>query len=238
MRVPTRIGRYAMERSPGDAGDAMRAIRDDGGMVVVHLIGRTGGGDDRGWQRFRERARAAARVDGPHLISEIDVDEADGWRYLAHPLPPGGTLADRIAAGEAEADLPAVVRAVAQIAAGLESLHREGLVHGGPGAASVVFDVDGRAALIPIAIPAQADADCPPELAGGGEPTVASDVYALGSLTLSYVEAAAGGDTGAVAPDVMWSIQQARAEDPGRRPTSAAMFAQMLRTAQRFAPTN
>ena len=60
------------------------------------------------------------------------MDEADGWRYLAHPLPPGGTLADRIAAGEAEADLPAVVRAVAQIAAGLESLHREGLVHGGP----------------------------------------------------------------------------------------------------------
>ncbi len=238
VRVPTRIGRYAMERSPGEAGDAMRAIRDDGGMVIVHLIGRTGGGDDRGWQRFRERARAAARVDDPHLISEIDVDEADGWRYLAHPLPPGGTLADRIAAGEAEADLPAVVRAVAQIAAGLESLHREGLVHGGPGAASMVFDVDGRAALIPIAIPAQGDADCPPELAGGGEPTVASDVYALGSLTLSYVEAAAGGDTGAVAPDVMWSIQQARAEDPGRRPTSAAMFAQMLRTAQRFAPTN
>ena len=40
----------------------------------------------------------------------------------------------------------------------------------------MVFDVDGRAALIPIAIPAQADADRPPELAGGGEPTVASDV--------------------------------------------------------------
>jgi len=237
-RVGTRVGRYALERPPAGVGDAMRAIRDDGGMVVVHLIGRAGAADDHSWQRFRERALAAARVDGPNLVAEIDVDEADGWRYIAHPLPPGGTLADRIAAGEAAADLADVVRAIAQIAVGLESLHREGLVHGDPSAASVVFDVDGRAALIPVAIPPRAATDSAPELAGGDEPTVASDVYALSSLTLGYLEAAFGGHTSTVPPDVMWSIQQARADDPGRRPTSAAMFAQMLRTAQRFATTN
>jgi hypothetical protein len=109
-------------------------------------------------------------------------------------------------------------------------------VHGGPGPASVMLDVDGRAELIPIATPSQADAYGAPELAGGHEPTVAGDIYSLGTLALTYLEAAAG--PGAVPADVMWSIQQARATDPSRRPTSAAMFAQMLRTAQRFAPTN
>lgn len=235
-RVPTRIGPYALERPPGAAGEAVRAIRNDGAMVVVHLISRAGTGDDASWLRFRERARAAERVSGTGLVSEVEVDEADGWRYLAHPLPPGGTLAEKIAAGEVVADMGAVVRTVVQVALGLESLHQESLVHGSPGPASVMLDADGRAALIPIATPSQTDADGAPELAGGHEPTVAGDIYSLGTLALTYLEAAAG--AGAVPPDVMWSIQQARATDPSRRPASAAMFAQMLRTAQRFAPTN
>jgi class 3 adenylate cyclase len=225
-RGPTRVGRYALERPPGGTGETVRAITDDGGMVIVHLVGRSAMGDDASWQRFAERVGAARRVDSPNLVTDIDVGEADGWRYLAHPMPPGGTLADRIRAGQAATDVAGVVRTVAQVAVGLESLHRQGLVHGDPGPASVVFDADGRAALIPIAAPS------------GDHPTVAGDIYALGSLTLAYLEAAFGDDTSAVPADIMWSIQQARADDPGRRPTSAAMFAQMLRTAQRLATTS
>jgi hypothetical protein len=64
--------------------------------------------------------------------------------------------------------------------------------------------------------------------------TQSSDIYELASIAGSCIDAARE-SAGSVSQDLLWAIDRARARDPEQRPQSAAMFAQMLRTAGRLA---
>jgi serine/threonine protein kinase len=120
----------------------------------------------------------------------------------------------------------------------LDALHGDGLVHGGVRPQSILFDGDGRPLLFPVAKPPR-DRDFPgraPEVLSGGEITPASEVYELASIAGLCLEATRGW-AGAAPADLVWLIDRSRARDPARRPQSAAMFAQMLRTAVRAGRT-
>jgi class 3 adenylate cyclase len=248
-RPGSRIGPYVIAERVTELGQPVRAHRDEY-AVAMRLIAPAAAGPDARWERFVQRATVAEALDDVHLVPGLEFGEADGWRYVVLAWLPGGSLADRLAAGQG---LPLVelARTIGHVALGLDTLHRQGLVHGDVRPACVLFDAAGHAAVTPIAMPldgprTEADEErVAPEL-GRGEPhSAATDIYALGALARCCLPPHARSlDPGAVppsAPDtqalrgILWSIEQTRAADPNRRPRTAAMFAQMVRAAVRAA---
>ncbi|MBX3270566.1 MAG: protein kinase [Sandaracinaceae bacterium] len=112
---------------------------------------------------------------------------------------------------------PALVRAhLGELAAALARAHALDIVHGRLGPASVALDADSRPALDLSGLDVYGVAAGPlaPELARGGAPSAASDVWGLATL-------AAGGDEGALAP----LLARMRDPSPERRPSAGGVAA-------------
>lgn len=233
----TRVGPYTLDAAVPVAGNVARGMTEDGERVALRLIGGSSDVDGGEWQRFQAAAVAAARVEDRYLVPGLRTLEADGRRWVVVAWCDGGSLADRLVAGP-KPSVEETVYIISHIALGLDALHRADLVHGGVRPQSILFDGNGRALLVSIAMPPQ-DRDFPgraPEVLAGGDVTPASEVYELATIAGVCIDAARG--TAETVPEsLLWSIDQSRARDPARRPPSAAMFAQMLRTARRVTTT-
>jgi eukaryotic-like serine/threonine-protein kinase len=77
--------------------------------------------------RIRTEARAATRLDHPHVTKVLDYSYAVGVPYLVMELLEGQTLAARMRAGRLPA--PAALEACAQVADALAAAHASGVVH-------------------------------------------------------------------------------------------------------------
>ncbi|MDT5251108.1 MAG: hypothetical protein QOH07_38 [Mycobacterium sp.] len=77
--------------------------------------------------RFRREARAAARLDDPHVVPIYDVGEIDGRLYVTMRLIDGIDLQTLLDAGRLDARR--AVHVIEQIASALHSAHQAGLVH-------------------------------------------------------------------------------------------------------------
>ena len=152
-------------------GAVARALTADDEPVALRLVGRSDGDGGEDWDRLREAAARAARVDDRSLVPGLRADQADGWRYLVLAWCDGGSLADRLAGGRAPT-AEETARIVVRVARGLDALHRAGVIHGGirngvdpvrrrrPGAARPGRDELGERSGAPE-VQAGADADAP-----------------------------------------------------------------------------
>jgi serine/threonine protein kinase len=77
--------------------------------------------------RFRREARAAARLDDPHVVPIHDVGEIDGRLYVTMRLINGVDLQTLLDAGPLEA--ARAVHIIEQVASALNDAHQAGLVH-------------------------------------------------------------------------------------------------------------
>ena len=93
-------------------------------------------------QRFRTEAKAAAKLQHPHVVQIIDVGEIDDTPYMAMEMLTGGTLAQRLAREELShresADL------VATLARTIEFAHDRGIVHRDLKPANILMTHDGQ----------------------------------------------------------------------------------------------
>jgi serine/threonine-protein kinase len=171
-----------------------RAEHAERGVCAFKVLRARLKGDPNAVTRFLREAGYGARVEHPSVVRTYEYGEAEGQHYLALELVPGLSVAERIAA-EGPLPLDDTVRIAAEVGAGLDALHRAGIVH---------RDVEAlerparrrRAARSPTsawpraatlgAHAARADARTmdylAPELIRGEEPSAASDVYAFGCL--------------------------------------------------------
>src|SRR5260370_26088408 len=78
-------------------------------------------------QRFRREARAAARLDDPHVVPIYDVGEIDGRLYVTMRLINGVDLQTLLDGGPLEPDR--AVHVIEQVASALHTAHHAGLVH-------------------------------------------------------------------------------------------------------------
>jgi serine/threonine protein kinase len=78
-------------------------------------------------KRFRREARAAARLDDPHVVPIHDVGEIDGRLYVTMRLINGVDLQTLLHAGPLEAGR--AVHIIEQVASALNDAHQAGLVH-------------------------------------------------------------------------------------------------------------
>lgn len=144
-------------------------------------------------ERFRKEVAAARQVAHPHVCRVFDIGEAGGQIFLSMEFIPGDDLAGVLRKGGRLSSELAIDLA-RQVAAGLQAVHDEGLVHRDLKLANVMVDGKGRARLTDFGLAATAEsisgndvfsgtpAYQAPEQLGGGAISERTDVYALGLL--------------------------------------------------------
>jgi serine/threonine-protein kinase len=142
-------------------------------------------------KRFLREARAAGRLDDPHIVPIYDVGEIDGRLYVTMRLINGTDLQTLLDTGPLE---PArAVHIIEQIASALHCAHQAGLVHRDVKPSNILLTDNDFAYLIDFGIARGATdtaltsanttigtwAYMAPERFSTGESQPASDIYAL-----------------------------------------------------------
>jgi serine/threonine protein kinase len=126
----TSFGRYQLlERlGRGGMGEVWRAHDTTIDRVVAIKMLLPGLAEDPEFEkRFRREARAAARLDDPHVVPIHDVGEIDGRLYVTMRLINGVDLQTML--NDGPLDPPRAVHIVEQIASALHTAHEAELVH-------------------------------------------------------------------------------------------------------------
>jgi TolB-like protein/predicted Ser/Thr protein kinase len=125
-----RIGRYRVTRELGRGGMGVVYAAHDERLdrpVAVKVIRPESLADAAARERFRQEARAAARVSHPHICPLFEFDEDEGRPFLVMELLEGEPLSARLERG------PMTVTDTLGIALpmldALAALHRRGLLH-------------------------------------------------------------------------------------------------------------
>ena len=126
---PHSFGRYRVTKplGTGAMGEVYEAVDDVLGREVAIKTLRTSSGalflDDR----FRNEARAIAKLTHPNIVAVFDVDVAATPPFLVMERVPGPSLADRLTAGPLPADQ--LIPLGIQIARALATAHDAGVFH-------------------------------------------------------------------------------------------------------------
>jgi serine/threonine-protein kinase len=142
-------------------------------------------------EMFFEEVRLARQVSHPHVCRVYDVGEIDGAPFLTMEYIDGEDLASLL---RRIGRLPQerAVQVARQICSGLAAIHDKGILHRDLKPANVMLDGRGAARITDFGLAVLAGgvaadmlrsgtpAYMAPEQLGGEEPTVRSDVYALG----------------------------------------------------------
>jgi serine/threonine protein kinase len=153
--------------------------------------------DGRIAQRFLCEARAAARLDHPHIVSVYDSCSEGGVHYIAAKFVEGRTLSDAFDSGTIDPRKAAEI--VRQVAEALAYAHEAGIVHRDVKPSNILVDTRDKAYLADFGLAFRQDAQgqrtedgavlgtpafMPPEQAAGrqGAPQPAGDQYSLGAV--------------------------------------------------------
>ena len=197
-------GRYLVLRAIGRGGmGVVWLCRDEvlGREVAVKQIGGLPGEPEVETMRAMREARSAAALNHPNVVAVYDVVNHDGRPWLVMEYVDGRTLAE-ILADEGRLPPQQVAGIGALLADALDRAHERGIVHRDVKPGNVLVDRGGRPKVSDFGI-ARGHGDdqltqtgfvsgtpgyLSPELARGGDPDPASDVWALGATLYVAVE--------------------------------------------------
>jgi serine/threonine-protein kinase len=190
----TPFGRYRLIEllGRGGMGEVWRAYDSEiDRIVALKMLLPQISQDPEYEKRFRREARAAARLDDPHVVPIYDVGEIDGRLYVTMRLIAGTDLHTLLESGPLEPRRAVAI--IEQIASALQRAHRTGLVHRDVKPSNILIDENDFAYLIDFGIARTAEetgltvtgaaigtwAYMAPERFSTGEIHPSSDIYAL-----------------------------------------------------------
>lgn len=97
-------------------------------------------------RRFVQEAKAAAKLEHPHIAVVYEIDEADGTTFIVMELISGEQLRDALAKGPLP--LRRTLEIATDIAEGLAKAHAEGIVHGDLKPTNIMVTKDGHTKII------------------------------------------------------------------------------------------
>jgi tRNA A-37 threonylcarbamoyl transferase component Bud32 len=189
-------GRYKLEAKLGSGGMSTVYLARDTTLdrqVAVKVMHREMSEQADQLQRFRQEARAVAKLSHPNVVAVIDAGEDGGHPYIVFEYVEGETLKQRINRVGALDSQEALAYAI-EIARGLTVAHARNMVHRDIKPQNVLIDAEGRAKLTDFGISRQLEQDgmtatgrvlgttdyVAPEQAMGHPVDQRSDVYSLG----------------------------------------------------------
>jgi serine/threonine protein kinase len=188
-------------------------------------------------RRFRTEARAGAHLDHPNIARVIDFGGRDGALFLVMEYV-GGVVLDKLVVDQGPLEARVAAELVRQLLAALEAAHAAGILHADVKTANLLVeasaDAPPHARLIDFGLARFTSESTDhgdrslsgtpdylaPELIEGGQPTVASDLYAAGVVLYELL-------TGSTPFEAV--VMRALARDPRDRFVSSAQFADALR---------
>jgi len=189
-------GRYRLEAKLGSGGMSTVYLAHDETLdrpVAVKVMHREMSDQPEQLERFRQEARAVAKLSHPNVVSVIDAGEDGGHPYIVFEYVKGETLKQRIARIGA-LDVQEALAYAIEIAGALGVAHSRHMVHRDIKPQNVLIDEEGRAKLTDFGISRQLEADgmtatgrvlgttdyVAPEQAMGRGVDPRSDIYSLG----------------------------------------------------------
>jgi len=199
------LGRYELHKLAGRGGMADVYEGFDthmGRKVAVKVFKRE---DEEMLSRFIREAHLMASFHNAHLVAVFDSGESTvgnaTWYYIVMPFMEGGTLRSRIR--RAALSPEEACRNLKEIAAALDYIHHQGIIHRDIKSSNVLLDADGRAYLADFGIARTAtdvtqlttagnvlgtvDYVAPELFEPNRKADVRSDLYSLGVLLFEMV---------------------------------------------------
>ncbi len=124
------ISHYRILEKLGQGGMGEVYLAEDtrfGRKVALKFLAPELARDHESLVRFRNEARAAAKLSHPNIATLHDIGETDGKPFLVLEYLKGQSLRDRIAQGPLSID--DVIRIGKALAAGLAEAHAHDIVH-------------------------------------------------------------------------------------------------------------
>ncbi len=193
----TRLGHFEIvdRLGSGGMGEVYRALDRSLHRYVALKVLRTrvetgtGAEVSREIEQLMQEAIAQARVPHPNVVSIYYVGKQDGAPFLAMELVAGKTLQERMEAGPME--FPGIVSIGIQLAEALRYSQNMDLIHGDLKPSNVLVQPDLTVKLSDFGMARRASGEnigpvggtpnyLAPELLTGGQPSVQSDIFALG----------------------------------------------------------
>ncbi|HEY2289629.1 MAG TPA: protein kinase [Thermoanaerobaculia bacterium] len=101
-------------------------------------------------ERFRREARLAARLSHSAIVQVYDILEEEGSEYIVMEYVEGTTLRDQVRRGPME--VRAALELARELAAGLDTAHRQGIIHRDLKTENVLISTSGGAKILDFGI--------------------------------------------------------------------------------------
>jgi len=202
--IGKKMGQFKLLRliGQGNMGMVIQAVDVNLQRIVALKVLRKkimGERSEKHVEQFLREARAAARIEHPNVVHIYEINQHQGWWYIAMEMVQGDSLKRVI---EAAGPLPPrqACPLIADAATALDIAHREGLIHRDIKPANLMITRNGRCKLTDFGLVRMGDPNDPfeftsktvgtpffmaPEIIRRQKQTPAIDVYSLG-CTLYY----------------------------------------------------
>src|SRR3954469_3630821 len=198
------VGGYTIQSQLGEGGmgRVYKAVGGDGQPVAIKMVKEQMTGDEVFLKRFKREAEIAQRIQHPNVVEVVATGDHEGMPWAAQRFIGGGSLEERLDRWGA-LDLHQVIAIFKEVAAGLDVLHENGLIHRDLKPGNILIDERGNPFIADFGLakdhqhdgtvltrPGQALGSMDymaPEQIRGEDVTAATDVYALACMLVELL---------------------------------------------------